>query len=273
MVNFFNLIKPFLVFFYKFLFICIFLIIPFAFMFIFFVFKFYFLGYRFKHSTRKQHLKKHFLLYKIFFDFPRRFVLDLYNRNFDDFNYYGIWLFVGEQGSGKSIAVAEMIRRIKLYEYTKCKVMSNIGFKYADDKILEHKDIIYSNNGSNGSIIFLDEVQNWFASAERVNFPVELIQEICQQRKQHKMLIATTQCFNRVSLSFRQQVNYLCEPITILGCFTIVRVYKPVVSLDGNIKKKRLVKCYCFVHDDDLRCSYDTFEKVRWLSLKDYNSK
>ena len=86
-------------------------------------------------------------------------------------------------------------------------------------------------------------------------------------------MIGTSQCFNRVSLPLRQQVNYLCLPITIAGCLTIVRIYKPKVREDGKIIKKRHFKTYFFVHDDELRNSYNTYEKVKRLSLKAYKEQ
>lgn len=237
----------------------------------------YFYLYFFKHFRRKKctvqrYTNKDSILKRILIDFPRRLCLDVFNKDKDEFFYYGLWLFVGEQGAGKSIASADFIRRIKC-EFPFCKIMANIGLKFADKFLKNYEDILYNENGKRGTVVFIDEIQNWFNSAERVGFPVELIQEVCQQRKQHKIIVGTSQCFNRVSLALRQQVNYLCKPLTIASCLTIVRVYKPTVSEDGSIKKLRRVKTYFFVHDDEIRNSYDTFEKVKRLSLKDFKSK
>lgn len=213
------------------------------------------------------------LFLKIFIDFPKRIVEDRFEFNPDDFNhYYGFWLFAGEQGSGKSIAMAEFLRRIK-QQYPKCVIRSNIDISFQDSKIQDAEDLVFNNNGSWGQVEAIDEIQNWFNSSESRNFPPELIQEVCQQRKQFKMIVGTSQCFNRVALPLRQQVNYLCKPMTIFGALTIVRVYKPQVAEDGTIKKLRRYKTYCFVHDEELRNSYDTRETVKRLSLKGFKPR
>lgn len=268
----FAMLKPLAELLFKAIFLILIIVLPILFSILIHYLYLYKKGYRKKKRTVQEFSNRESILKRIFIDFPRRFCLDLYNKDPDEFNYYGFWLFCGEQGSGKSVASADFIRRIKT-EFPLSKVMANIGFKWSNKFIDSHEDIIYNNFGTSGTVVFIDEIQNWFNSSERVNFPPEIIQEICQQRKQHKIVVGTSQCFNRISLPLRQQVNYLCLPMTIAGCLTIVRVYKPTVSEDGQIKKKRHVKTYFFVHDEELRNSYDTWEKVKRLSLKDYKSK
>lgn len=229
-------------------------------------------GYRMKKRFIVNTEHKSSFFHRLLIEFPNRFVLDLFNKNPNEFNYYGFWLFAGEQGSGKTIAVTEFLRRIKK-EFPMANIKSNIEVLYSDDYIDDFNDIVFQSNGDDGEVDFIDEIQNWFSSSERCTFPPDVIQEICQQRKQHKMMIGTSQCFNRVSLPLRQQVNYLCLPITIAGCLTIVRIYKPKVREDGKIIKKRHFKTYFFVHDDELRNSYNTYEKVKRLSLKTYKEK
>ena len=267
----FSVFKPIAVLLFKFLTIVGIIIFPIFVSFIIHYIYLYKKGYRRKKSTVQRYTNKDSIFKRILVDFPRRLCLDIYNKDNNEFDYYGLWLFVGEQGSGKSIASADFIKRIKS-EFPFCRVFANIKLKFADKFLHSYDDIIFNNNGSRGTVVFIDEIQNWFNSSERCSFPVELIQEICQQRKQHKIIVATSQCFNRVSLALRQQVNFLCKPLTIANCLTVVRVYKPNVSEDGSIKKLRRDKTYFFVHDDEIRSSYDTFEKVKLLSLKEFKN-
>lgn len=267
-----SMLKPFFSIFLKVILLFLLILSPIILSILIHLIYYLFKGYRFKKRVLINAEKTKSFITRLLLDFPKRFVLDLFNKNPNEFNYYGFWLFAGEQGSGKSIATAEFVRRIKR-EYPLCKVLSNINLKGANDYIDDFNDIVFKDNGVDGELVFIDEIQNWFSSSERCTFPPDIIQEICQQRKQHKMIIGTSQCFNRISLPLRQQVNYLCLPITIAGCLTIVRVYKPKVAEDGTIKKKRHVKTYFFVHDNELRNSYDTYEKVKRLSLKSYKEK
>jgi len=235
---------------------------------------FYYLrkGRRFKKKTyfSTYHSRNGFA--KLFIDLPRRIVLDWFNRNPDEFGYYGFWLFAGEQGAGKTIAMMEFLRTIK-QKYPKCRIRTNIEVSFQDSKIESAEDIVFNDNDYWGQVEAIDEIQNWFNSSESRNFPPELIQEICQERKQHKMIVGTSQCFSRVALPLRQQVNYLCKPLTFAGCLTIVRVYKPRVSEDGKVEKLRRHKTYFFVHDDALRSCYDTREKVKRLSMKGFKPR
>lgn len=247
--------------------------VPFFLVGLFFFVYYYARGFRLKKRSIQINNSKRSFCRRLFIDFPQRFVLDLYNHNPDEFSYYGFWLFVGEQGSGKSISVVDFLRKIKA-EYPYCLVKTNIDCNLQDEKIRSPHDIIFSDNGINGEIDFIDEIQNWFNSNESRDFPPEMIQEICQQRKQYKMLIGTSQKFNRLALPLREQVNFLCKPITLFGCLTVVRVYKPDVSdRDGKVSKQRLIRSYFFVHDDFLRSAYDTREKVKRLSMKGFKPR
>lgn len=207
---------------------------------------------------------------RLFIDFPRQFVHDRLTRNPNEFGLYGFHLFVGEQGSGKTVATAQFLRRIK-QEYPLCHIATNFEYKYEDGQINSWKDLIFNNNGEYGQADVIDEVQNWFSSNQSKDFPPEMIQEITQQRKQRKIFIGTTQRFERMAKPLREQVNYIYLPTTIAGCLTIVRVCKPKVNSDGEIKDLKTRKWYFFVHDDDLRNSFDTFHKIKKQAEEGFN--
>ena len=207
---------------------------------------------------------------RLFVDFPRQFVHDRLTRNPNEFGLYGFHLFVGEQGSGKTVATAQFLRRIK-QEYPLCNIATNFEYKYEDGQINSWKDLVFNNNGEYGQADVIDEVQNWFSSNQSKDFPPEMIQEITQQRKQRKIFIGTTQRFERMAKPLREQVNYIYFPTTIAGCLTIVRVCKPKVNSDGELKDLKTRKWYFFVHDDDLRNSFDTFHKIKKQAEEGFN--
>ena len=207
---------------------------------------------------------------RLFIDFPRQFVHDRLTRNPNEFGLYGFHLFVGEQGSGKTVATAQFLRRIK-QEYPLCHIATNFEYKYEDGQINSWKDLVFNNNGEYGQADVIDEVQNWFSSNQSKDFPPEMIQEITQQRKQRKIFIGTTQRFERMAKPLREQVNYIYFPTTIAGCLTIVRVCKPKVNSDGEIKDLKTRKWYFFVHDDDIRNSFDTFHKIKKQAEEGFN--
>ena len=159
------------------------------------------------------------------------------------------------------------VRLTVLRRYPDVKIRSNIDLTFQDGKITSWKDLILCNNGKSGQIEFLDEIQNWFSSNESKNFPVEMLQEITQQRKQRKIIVGTVQAFQRAAKPIREQTTLLYYPFTVGGCLTFVRVYKPKLDYDGAVSKLSLRKLYWFVHTDELRNSYDTYHKVERLSV------
>ncbi|MCM1328078.1 MAG: zonular occludens toxin domain-containing protein [Ruminococcus sp.] len=215
--------------------------------------------------------KRNFFV-RLFWDLPKRFVLDRLTQDPDRYNNTAIIIFEGEQGSGKTIAAVQYIYE-ELRKYPLAQFSANIDVKGQTDLLQDIDQIINSDNGIFGQLNLLDETQNWFNSNESKNVPIEFVGELCQQRKQAKAIIGTTQRFNRLSKQLRQETMYLMRPITVLGCLTIVRKYKPNVDSDGVITKNKLLGCYFFVHSDELRNAYDTYAKVKRLTLKGFKPK
>lgn len=221
---------------------------------------------------RPKYSKPKSWIYRLFIEFPKRFVLDRITADPDGFGFYGIHIFAGEQGSGKTVAMVHRILQLR-EQYPACRVSSNFSLDFQDNKIESWEEILQNNNGSKGQLIVLDEAQNWFNSLESKDIPIELISEICQQRKQRKAIIGTTQVFTRIAKPLREQITLLYKPLTILHCITIVRVYKVELKDDGTTDNLKLRRVYWFVHDDYLRECYDTYEKVERLNKKGYKPR
>lgn len=251
------------------------LLIPFLLVSFFFLLYFRFAKkMRFQKRTYTNTEKTRSFLARLFIDFPRRFVLDRFASDPNEFDLYGLWCFTGQQGSGKSIALVEMLHRIKK-KFPLVRVLSNIDLTGIDSETIQGpEDFVFQDNGKDGTIVILDEAQNWFNSAESKNFPPEVLQEICQERKQHKMVCLTTQRFNRLSAAIREQIDYYVKPMTIAGCLTVVRVYRPQIKeFEAQVVQLRRIKTYFFVHSDKLRGSYDTRAKVQRLTLKGWKPR
>lgn len=239
---------------------------------------FFFLWYHFikkipipKRKEPPTNHKRNFFV-RLFWDFPKRFVLDRLTQDPDRYNNTAIIIFEGEQGSGKTIAAVQYIYE-ELRKYPLAQFSANIDVKGQSCLLEGLEQIIESDNGIYGQLNLIDEVQNWLNSNESKNVPVEFVGEICQQRKQAKAIIGTTQRFNRMSKQLRQETTFLMRPITVMGCLTIVRKYKPKVDADGQVSKMKMLGCYFFVHSDELREAYDTYSKVKRLNLKGFKPK
>ena len=237
---------------------------------------YFFKGKRFKKRTVKRpkpvYTKKQSVLKRLYIDFPRRFILDRFERDPDTFDTFGVHVFAGEQGSGKTIAAMHFMKMIK-ERNPMCRISSNIDLDYQDDIINDWQDIMKQNNGEHGQVVMIDELQNWFSSNESKNFPPDMLTEITQQRKQRKCIVGTSQVFTRVSKPIREQVTLLYRPLTLCGCITFVRVYKLRLTDDGTVDNMTLRKIYFFVHDDELRSCYDTYQKVQRQSLVGFQDR
>ena len=221
-------------------------------------------GKKIPHKRYPSVWSEHCLLRKLLIDFPASFVHDLFTINPDAFpmNKTGLIIFEGEQGSGKTVSAVyymDMLRK----KYPKLSIMSNVGLSFADKKLNEWNDIVFCNNNEYGQVVFLDEIQNYFNSLDSKNFPPEMIQEICQQRKQRKCIIGTVQVFNRVAKPIREQTRYIVKPKTYFGCITIMSIWKPHFDDDARVDKSFRIKTHIFVHTPMIRDAYDTFEIVQ----------
>ena len=214
-------------------------------------------------KTRKSFFKR------VYWEFPKMLIHDRFHLDPDEFTESGLHLFVGEQGSGKTISLVHYINQLKA-KFPKSQVRTNMFYRYENGRISSWEDLVFINNGTLGQIDVLDEIHQWFNSLESKNFPPEMLSEISQQRKQRKVILGTAQIWQRVAKPIREQVKYVYKPITIAGSLTIVRKYKPIVVDDGSIDDLKLRSIYFFVHDDNIRNSFDTYQKIEAQSLKGY---
>jgi energy-coupling factor transporter ATP-binding protein EcfA2 len=216
--------------------------------------------------------KKQGFFKRVFFDFPRQYWLDKFNRDPDEFNEYGLHLFCGEQGSGKTTAVVHLLMKLK-DQYRKMKIRTNFHYAHQDGAIDDWRELVRNENGVYGQAEVIDEIQTWFSSNQSRDFPPEMLMEISQQRKQRKMLIGTAQVFGRISKPIREQTTFVYCPMTLAGCLTIVRVTKPIYYDDEKCKFKRYIKHYFFVHNHKIRNAFDTYKKIEGLAKAGFHTR
>lgn len=157
--------------------------------------------------------------------------------------------------------------------YPKIKIKTNYFYQFENARIGHWKDVVNGTNGIYGEIDVLDEIQNWFNSLESKDFPVEMLQEITQQRKQTKMIMGTAQVFSRIAKPIREQTYMLYEPTTLFGCLTLVRKYEIDTDVSGQATTKKYRGIFFFVHNDEIRNSFDTYKKIMNLSEKGFKTE
>lgn len=181
------------------------------------------------------------------------------------FGYKGLVIFEGRQGSGKTISMIQFARQMQ-QEYPRSKCITNLGYTKQDDELNHWRKLTDYSNDKYGVICVMDELQNWFSSNQSKDFPPEMLQVITQNRKNRRIILGTSQNFYLLAKAIRSQCTEIRQCTTLLGCLTIVRRLEPILDSDGNVKEHKLLGFYFYVHDKDLRESYDTYKVIESLS-------
>ena len=229
-------------------------------------------GRRFKKSSTVHIKKKSSFLKRIFIDLPHQYVVDIMAREPDFFKYQGCIIFEGRQGAGKTVAMLQFAREMQR-EYSASKCITNVNYKYQDDTLDHWRKLIDYKNGHKGVIAVIDELQNWFSSNQSKDFPPEMLQVITQNRKNRRIILGTAQNFVRLAKPIREQATEVRRCATLLGCLTIVRKYEPYLDSEGNVAEYKFRGMYFFVHDKELRDSYDTYHVIESLSKSGFQER
>lgn len=134
-------------------------------------------------------------------------------KSSDGFPYAGMWIFSGQQGSGKTLLMMHCLKDI-IEQYPDVVVVSNINI-YGVPAIPYRgvEDFEKYNNGSKGIIFVIDEIHILFNSLESKGMPLTTMQVWAQNRKNRRLILGTSQRFNRVAKGVREQTtwNYECS--------------------------------------------------------------
>lgn len=182
----------------------------------------------------------------------------------DPFPYAGMWLFSGSQGSGKTLLMMHLLKQIT-EQCPDALIISNISI-YGVPSIpyTGVEDFEKYHNGNKGIIFVIDEIHTLFNSLESKGMPLSTMQVWCQNRKNRRLILGTSQRFNRVSKGVREQAtwNYSCKK-GIAGLLYSYRVYDGA-SYDENGKyTEDEPKLNFYVPKVSVMRMYNTLEVVK----------
>lgn len=144
---------------------------------------------------------------------------EFYKNNPDYFNPSGFIVAVGVQGSGKTLVAVNYVYKLLTY-YPKCLLVTNIdltAYPIDDKRVFRFTgplDLTKYKNGVKGVIFLIDEIHLYFGSQKgNNNINPEVVQEICQQRKQRIHVVGTTQFYAQLNINLRRHFDtvLLCE--------------------------------------------------------------
>lgn len=212
----------------------------------------------------RRRLVKPSLLKKIFILMPKQYIEDLFSRPADFFPYEGMIIFEGRQGSGKTISMVRYMKDLQ-YEFPDALCTTNLAYTEENKPLKTWTMLIDYKNGYKGVIVAMDELQNWFSSNDSKNFPPEMLSLITQNRKNRRIILGTSQNFYLLAKAIRSQATEVRRCATYFGCLTVVRRLEPILDSEGNVIEWKKRGVYCFVHDKELRDSYNTWKVIENL--------
>lgn len=222
------------------------------------------------------------LIYLLFGNFFRKLFKFFYWKFWDllhiketPLRLWGVWLFCGLYGQGKTMALSEYLTRMRERYKDKIYICTNYGFKGEDFSLDSWKQLIVDYDKP---IIFgYDEIQNEFNSREYKSFPPDLIRTLTQNRKGNgKQIVGTAQRFMHVDKVIRDLSSHVVECKTRFGRWTSTKRYDSddyiqYLSLTDPRQKRRVIKVkYSFVQSNSLRDCYDSFKMLESAKSKEY---
>lgn len=194
------------------------------------------------------------------------------------FDLYGVHIFCGRVGCGKSISMVRRARNLKR-QFPKLKIYSNFTTTIADEYITCWQDVVTAENidenGVNQGVLFLfDEIHLTFDSQSWKDAPDNLLEYISLQRHMHKCIFGASQVWSRVNKVIREQTDYVIECKSYLKgrlikntCYTNEDYQINGSQKDAGSRKRPKVYQLTFTATDELRGLYDTEEIIKGLSI------
>lgn len=213
-----------------------------------------------------------------YIDFIKWIVID-FSRGKSYFKMYGLWIFTGYFGQGKTIGMAAYARKLqKEHPEKDIKIYSNIEINGQVKRIESYEEIL---NLPQSSIVILDEGHADFTSTTGKNaFPIELLRKITQMRKKELMIFTTSPVYNRMNIMIRENANFIIESNNVLDMdrwfrykFYRAEIYDLYYEDKDKLRQNALMWTESVIASDEVYGYYDTVEEVESIMGEEDNEK
>ena len=198
-------------------------------------------------------------------------------QRWKEFNYYGIDMYIGMFGHGKTLSMTHTarliyerfgddVRFISNYKLNDIPYIPLINFNQLVD-IGEEEDSKYI-----GTVVLIDEIENVLSHRNFANFPLSLLHTLTQQRKKKVYILCSAQRYFMVDKLFRSITTNVidCNKYWRFQHQEIYDAWDLENAMNYNLIK-RLYNTWFFVRNKDYY-SYDTSEMVKKGTAEDFIS-
>ncbi len=213
-------------------------------------------------------------LHNIIYYAPKDISKYLIEKKWKLWNGFGIRMYCGYFGSGKSMLACKYI--CDMYEKyknspTPLTVISNIPLRIPYVQLANYQQI---TEVEDNTIIFLDECNTLFNARAWKDFPVELVYQLCQNRKKHVMLLMTAPRFHLVDKSIRDVTEFVYQCKHPFWRFHFVSVFNGWDFENApNIQLLRPLERYGVFAKDSYYSNYDSFAIIDNVKKEEFLSK
>lgn len=167
---------------------------------------------------------------------------------------FGVYCFIGEQGSGKTLSMVYNAIRYKKKGYNSYfSNMSFDNFQYFD----KLEDLTFIKR----SLILCDEMGIVANSKTSKDINSSLLRFSAQNRKNQRLVFTSAQALYMIHKDIRTQLK-ICILCNKIGPIVINRYVKPIIDAEGNIKASLPKKIDFFIATKKLYDCYNTMEVI-----------
>lgn len=203
------------------------------------------------------------------------FIFWLIHRGWNNFDSFGLQLYVSSFGAGKTCSIVRDAYNI-CCKYPQVTLLTNINVHNFPDhtKIVKLNSIEDILNAQSNTLVLIDEIGSIFnardySSKKGGGLPKNLFQRLSQIRKIKVMILATTQHYRYLDIALRR----ITDTVTVCSCFLshpfsrmitnrVYRAEEYEVFCDNPLFPLLPIDAFSYVQTDKLRSLYDTDEIV-----------
>jgi len=181
---------------------------------------------------------------------------------------YGITCYIGLPGKGKTLSLVEKLITLRR-QFPRAKIYTNFGFKGEHGRLTDWHDFITLENGDNGIIFGIDEVQDIFNRKDWQSMPPAILAVFAQNRKHAKQFICTSQSYADVVVDLRRRCHLIIECNNIANRWIIQQGFHPedFKEFDGTRSVRKRAFRYSFIATNPIYDAYDTYAIIN--SIRD----